>query len=602
MRGFFPHRVYPAVVFSSISRSKYPLKQSRKPLFLIELGILSIIGAMAFSSSTYAQNVPAGESIGGQATRQQQEVEKIRKRVESKKPSANAVETTAPESTPLEKSKISFVLKAIDIQGMTIFSHEQMASLYASFLNTTITYVEINTIIDRIKTKYKQSGYFTTTAYLPQQEIKNGFLAIVVIEGRIGKVRVEGNKYFSSQWISSYIHASRGGVLNINELNRDVLRLNQNSDLQVKAVLSPGQEPGTVDVTLKVHDQLPWHAGVTMDNQGTRLLGYVRGGTYLRSTNVTGRGDSLFISSNMNSRSAGESITYRTPIDTQGTTLGISYSHFWMRLGQEYKSFDIKGISDQGSVDLNKELYLTENIQVNGITGLYVKSILRTQLDQETSDDQLRIPYLGIDLSENDNMGTTSFSPRLEFGTSGFMGASSMDHPSGSRADTGGFYALYTQTASRTENLFWESYLRLSSQFQATSHTLPYSEQIQIGGEGSVRGYPEGDYLADLGGYGTVEWNFPMYLIPKDWKLHNSQTPLRHQIEPYIFVDMGGGMLKEVLPGERATESLWSAGGGFRVHLYNSVYFNIDLAQHLGDKPTSGSGPSTVSFSLQVEA
>ena len=78
------------------------------------------------------------------------------------------------------------------------------------------------------------------------------------------------------------------------------------------------------------------------------------------------------------------------------------------------------------------------------------------------------------------------------------------------------------------------------------------------------------------------------------------ELPLRYQIEPVFFVDVGGGKLNETLPGEREDKFLAGIGGGLRV---NFKYFSLrlDWAKSVGDKPTSGAGPSTFYFTFQSE-
>ena len=117
-----------------------------------------------------------------------------------------------------------------------------------------------------------------------------------------------------------------------------------------------------------------------------------------------------------------------------------------------------------------------------------------------TANDQLRIPYFGFDFSKTDSKGQTTFSPRFNFGTSGFLGASHRNHSTSSRAGTGGFFFKYEQSLNRIQKMFFDSYMSIRTQLQAASHTLASSEQFQLGGADSVRGYPEGDYLADTGG------------------------------------------------------------------------------------------------------
>ena len=124
---------------------------------------------------------------------------------------------------------------------------------------------------------------------------------------------------------------------------------------------------------------------------------------------------------------------------------------------------------------------------------------------------------------------------------------------------------------------------------------------MQLGGDNTIRGYPEGDYLADIGADLNIDWIFPMYLIPKDYKLPYSQTPLRNQIQPVIFMDMGGGVLKNRLAGERKEKFLMGVGGGVRINLYDNFNARIEFAQAIGASPTPDSGSSNFHISINFE-
>jgi len=86
-------------------------------------------------------------------------------------------------------------------------------------------------------------------------------------------VLVEGNKWFKGALLRKYIHLKKNELLDVFKLQRDLIRLNQNPDLEVTSVVSPGKEPAATDIVLKVKDSIPFHAGVNLDNQGTRLVG-----------------------------------------------------------------------------------------------------------------------------------------------------------------------------------------------------------------------------------------------------------------------------------------------------------------------------------------
>ena len=58
--------------------------------------------------------------------------------------------------------------------------------------------------------------------------------------------------------------------------------------------------------------------------------------------------------------------------------------------------------------------------------------------------------------------------------------------------------------------------LTLRGSLQLTPNRLSPSEQLRLGGAFSVRGYSEGDYLADYGGFVTNELSVPTYFFPAD--------------------------------------------------------------------------------------
>lgn len=399
-----------------------------------------------------------------------------------------------------------------------------------------------------------------------------------------------------------FFHAKKNEILNVQDLQRDILRLNQNPDVEVKTVISAGEIPETSDITLQVKDKFPWHVGVSEDNQGTRLTGKYRTSYTLRSSDVTGRLDTLFEDTLFSRDSFGESVSYSLPLDTHGTKLGFDFTFFKMKLGKEFKSSDIIGRSQIYTPHISWELALTEDYQANANVGIDIKSIIEKENSITTSDDQLRLPWFGFDFMKQDASRQTSYSPRFIFGTNGFLGASSRNHPSATRAGTGGYFFKYEQSLGCIQKMPFDSYMSVRSQFQAASHTLPSSEQIQLGGAYSVRGYPEGDYLADMGGTLNADWLFPMYLIPNDWKLKNQNMPLRYQIQPVIFVDCGAGKLKKVLPGEKDDQFLAGVGGGLQLNFNGGFSLRVEWAKALGgDRPVSGSGPSTFSLTFQSE-
>lgn len=544
--------------------------------------------------------MPSGAEPGAEASRFQKQTEQQKERTEKKKVKGAPIEVEEKPQKPTGE-KVSFVLKGINVTGATIFKPEVFSPIFKPYLDKKITFDDLQGIAEKIKEKYKEKGYLTTTVFIPSQSVETGVVEIRIVEGKMGALKIEGNKYFSSSLLAKYFHIKKNETLNILTAQRDIYRLNRSSDLEVKAVIAAGEEPQTSDIILKVAEKFPWHVGFTADDMGTRLTGKNRGGFYLRSSNLSGNLDSIFISSSFSFLTSGQSISYTLPLNTYGTNFNLDMTYFKMKEGKEFKPFVITGLSRYLTPHISQELFLSADSQGYVDTGIEVKSIKKKVLGNVSAKDELRLPYFGFNLSNTDSWGgQNSFAPRFVFGTGRFMGSSIRNHPSAGRSGADGFFLKYEQGLNRTQSLMWDSYLAMRSDIQFASRTLPSAEQMQLGGAYSVRGYPEGDYLSDYGANVNFDWVFPNYLIPASWKMKGSQVPLRHQIEPVLFFDVGGGGLKKVEPGEIKHKFLAGVGGGLRFR-FNKVFLRLDLAKHIGDKPTGNSGPATLSFTFQSE-
>ena len=565
----------------------------KKTLIVLAVSLLTCLPLKeAFAAIPY---IPPGQDLSAQAERFRQEYS-VEKRAREQQMSKALVEVE--ESQKGITRGPSFVLRSVHVTGMTIFDPQKLAFIWKPYIGRDIDFKTLNKIVKLIKRVYKDMGYLTTTAFLPPQDIQGGVVEIRVVEGKRGDLTVEGNKYFSTPSIEKYFHTYRGETLDMGDMQRDVMRMNQNKDLNVSTVLSPGEDPETVDVTLKAQENFPYHVSIGTDNQGSRLTGRFRRLVNLSDTNLMGNEDTLSFNGAYTDLSEGNYLSYQAPVGSNGTKLGLDGGYYQGRLGQEYKQYDVTNYTEFYDPNSSFELYQSETAQVNLRSGMKIEHINKKQGREIVTDENLRLPYVAIDAIKTDSMGQTTFSPELSSSAPGFLGASRKDNLLASRPDSDGFFTKYDQYLSRNQSMPWGSYLQIRSQFQAAVHNLPSSEELQLGGESSVRGYPEGDYLADIGGDVETEWYFPSYFIPATWRSYG--TSLRSDIEPFVFYDMGGGKLTKVNPGERQSQFLSGTGAGIRFRIRSNFYIKMEWAVPTGDKPIHGTGPSTFDVSFQA--
>ena len=115
---------------------------------------------------------------------------------------------------------------------------------------------------------YQTKGYQTVSVQIPPQQVTSGVVILQVIEGKVGRLRVRGARYFSPDQIKKAAPSlAEGTVPDFNRVSQDIVALNQLADRPVTPTLRAGIEPNTVDIDLNVKDTLPLHGNLEFNNR-----------------------------------------------------------------------------------------------------------------------------------------------------------------------------------------------------------------------------------------------------------------------------------------------------------------------------------------------
>jgi hemolysin activation/secretion protein len=171
--------------------------------------------------------------------------------------------TNAP-AKPLPK----FEVRAYRIEGNTVLPPERF-NVLSNYLGL-VDFPRIREGLGQIQLVYRQLGFATVSVTLPRQKLTNGVVLVRVVEGKLAKINVESNHYFSSGNVLRALPSLGTNILlNTKWFQPELDRANLNKDRQIYPVISPGEEPGTSDLTLNVKDQLPLHGHVEIDDKST---------------------------------------------------------------------------------------------------------------------------------------------------------------------------------------------------------------------------------------------------------------------------------------------------------------------------------------------
>lgn len=458
-----------------------------------------------------------------------------------------------------------FLVRAIRVTGNTNVTTEEIAPLFASYLGSELGMVELQKIMDAITGLYQQKGFLLTKVYLPPQDIVNNEIEIRVLEGKIGEVKIEAGQYYSTAFVRNHFaEIDLGQRVQHNMFERSLLTLNRYPDLKVGAQLQEGAAFGTADVAIRLEEKRPVHVTLEYNNFGSKVISRDRYGVgvdfgqfILEGSNLSIRGTVLG-SRDMAFSQAG----YIAPVGYKGTRVNLSYAAGDFDLGQELAILNIEMKSRTVGLSVTHPCIRKPFFDLVGEVGLDIKDFDQTTFGVTSGSDQVRVLKAGVSAETTDTLGGRFVSAYLHQGLNDLLGGMDRHSRFSSRSEAGAD-GLFTRATVQ----YVRSYQNIASPgwlpspvslvtrggLQVTSHDLVVGEQYSVGGPGSVRGYPAGEFFGDHGYNLGAEFGArPFQNLPS--------------VQTVFFVDHGGGYLKSKPSGARQNRSLTGAGIGFRMH------------------------------------
>lgn len=506
---------------------------------------------------------------------------------------ALSAQPVSPSDTPLDEP-IQVKVEKLMIEGNRSLGDDQFSDITEGYEGRLLRFEDIRRVAEAIVTRYRENDYLTVSAYLPEQDLSDGTVTIKVVEAKIGDVSVEGANHYDAEFINwmfkpALDRQQDGHLARRSEVQRQLLLLNDNMDLNVRSVLRESDTEGVVDLILQVQDSRPLHFGFDYNNLGAESTGEHRLGASFEWGDLSGRGDVLnlrYVESDLlNSDTNGLdlfTVGYSAPINNRGTYFDFSYANSAFQAGQDLQILDIRGDADVIRAGLRHKLIRSTEGNLDLSAGLVFQDIENSILGQQFSRDRLREVVLGISGDWAWASGRNYGSLFLTQDLGEALGGTASNDPLTSRQAGGGFTKVKLDL-SRVQKLNDASYLILRGSHQTAFSALPFAEQFGLGGISTVRGYNQSVYLGDTGYNLSAEVRFA--------PLKNN----RQLFEVGAFIDHGGAAVKSPLPGEIPNASLTGAGVTFQFRLPQETFIRADLAWPLGNDdtlfPNADSGP-----------
>jgi hemolysin activation/secretion protein len=471
------------------------------------------------------------------------------------------------EELPSEQQAV--LIERIEMNSSELLTLDDLRSIIDQYEGRKLTIHELKKMTGEINDLYRDKGYITARAILPPQKISDGIVDVRLIEGRIGDISLEGNASTRDTFILSRLPIQEGGFLNARELENALESFNSIYDISVKVELKPGQTFGTTDCVIRVQEPLRHRLTAFTDNAGREDIGLYRLGALAADNSVFGVRDRLTLGVIGAEGTVSGSIAYDFPVNKKGTRLGASYD--WNQIeviSGPFETLQIDGDSSAVGAYVNHPFVGRADLKIAGFFRYDRKETSTKFSDVTLVETEVNSLGYGADMQRIDAQG-------LWYARAGFTNAFSE-----TQDDDAFFRANADLSRYQIVNQDLAAIFRISGQLSAND-ILPSSEQFQIGGLSTVRGYDEGLLIGENGYFLSAELNFPLFNQGHQW---------RDKIKGAVFVDHGGifPYKPEDSAATNENDFITGAGAGLIINISKRFSGRVVAAFPLDDPDDAG--------------
>lgn len=493
-----------------------------------------------------------------------------------------------------------FDMNRFDVQGNTLLPQEEVDRAVAPFIGKNKDFADIQRALEALEQAYRDRGYGVVQVQLPEQDITKGVVQFRVLQPRIGRVLVDGNKFFDLDNVRRSLPTVKGGETpNSRQIARNLQVLGEHPVKQTNVLLRSGASEDQVDVNIKVTDEKPWRAFLTLDNTGTGETGYWRSGIGYQHANLFNRDHTLtaqYITSPTNaSKVSIYGLGYRIPFYDLNSSFDLVAGYSDVSSGVVQGLFNVSGSGTIGIARWNYHLPKWGELEQKVSVGLDYRAFKNEVVFQ----GQGLVPDITI------HPASLTYSALKRFAAaelSFFVGASTnipggddgkAVHFEASRAGASENYTVFRYGFNYVRQFRNEWQMRLGVNAQYTRDLLVSGEQYGIGGPDTVRGYLMREISNDRGYSGQAELYTPDIA-------GRIGLPDSYRMRLLAFYDYGAVQRNDPLPGEVARDSIASAGLGLRMSHGKMVSLRFDVAQILQATANRQTSDQRVSAALAV--
>ena len=146
--------------------------------------LFSLIVSFSLSSAYAADtDIPKVDDMNKQ-------IPKVNKNLQKKEMPSDKLFEQKSEQTIKKEDLIKVFVNEFSFDGNKKYPTSELQKLVQDKVNKELVYADLRNILQEVSFYYRSKG-FLATAFLPEQDIKDGKIQIFIVEGKIGKIEIK---------------------------------------------------------------------------------------------------------------------------------------------------------------------------------------------------------------------------------------------------------------------------------------------------------------------------------------------------------------------------------------------------------------------------
>lgn len=422
-----------------------------------------------------------------------------------------------PASVKDLKDERCFQVNDIQVSGVSYFEAAIIAKVTSVYTDKCLSLRDMNALVGALSNLYLDTGLVTSRAYLQPQNLADGVLEILVVEGFAEDLKSPDGALSSSELDYAFPDI-QDGTLNLRDIEQGLENLNSLSKNSASVDLQPGKTQGGTLVVINNQVSPDWRGSIGVNNSGTPDTSLYQLDANLVFDNLFGISDNLFFSGSRNlgghdlpvAHSASYASSWSFPLGYWRFSFQNNYFEYEQSVIGTNINFLTHGSSLNSTIAVDNTLYRGKSDKLDAAFSLTRKNNKNYIEDVflDTSSREIYVVDFGLNYLSHQAAGSFNFALHLNRSLSWFGAKSEL-----ATAEDDFQFTKYLASIGFSTQTNWGSqpvYFNSALEWLYSPEIILASEGLSVGGRYSVRGVAETSLFGYKGAYIRNDLTLPL--------------------------------------------------------------------------------------------